>query len=639
MKNKTKQKLKHPAGWKVQASMYTITTIANKLNVDAATVQMAFQEAWEAAGQMDELMARVEYSNASKADADRLVKLQNLVKASAGYKALMSEDKSFFDHLSEDQVCVLFTKKRNFLTDGKYHFENLLNGLKMDEAKLFFSMDDLTEVVPAGKKQHTLTYGNSEEVIKALTEIVEFNFSKEGQKKNRRNDCLVIKNKVGVYAQYTPEYLSDILNILKVEKSEVAALGFDATKSNEFFGNDVPFIANDIRKVKGNFLPTSYDLKKPEAKQAAVQTPVVENQNQTAVESNVDQTPVQIKTETNPSKEEKQMNKVYTPAAIIADSLYTFESELVSMFNLDPVMVLKAYNTEEYRNFRHEEFNKSLVTANHFLNLEATNAVSQDEMIQLIAEEQERFVNAHVELINQIISDLTLPVVSNEIQTPVENFQETKVEIQEEEVVVAAEKSEPMIIYVETSSDEPVEVLVSHEVETFTQSVAAVEAAPAREVVVEVAPVETPVQETETTPAVETVVETEPAQEIPVQEPVQEVKEVKEVSRRRDALDWMLKLQSWGMPNLPETKVDSEASEKSEPLTSGEAYVDNQGYLVSTNYEQEQSEGFTITYSIATKRNSFTNMTETKIVYVEDAQYIARQEARMEKARISRELW
>jgi hypothetical protein len=260
-------------------------------------------------------------------------------------------------------------------------------------------------------------------------------------------------------------------------------------------------------------------------------------------------------------------------------------------------------------------------------------------MIQLIAEEQERFVNAHVELINQIISDLTLPVVSNEIQTPVENFQETKVEIQEEEIVVAAEKSEPMIIYVETSSDEPVEVLVSHEVETFTQSVAAVEAAPAQEVVVEVAPVETPVQETETTPAVETVVETEPAQEIPVQEPVQEVKEVKEVSRRRDALDWMLKLQSWGMPNLPETKVDSEASEKSEPLTSGEAYVDDQGYLVSTNYEQEQSEGFTITYSIATKRNSFTNMTETKIVYVEDAQYIARQEARMEKARISRELW
>jgi hypothetical protein len=639
MKNKTKQKLKHPAGWKVQASMYTITTIANKLNVDAATVQMAFQEAWEAAGQMDELMARVEYSNASKADADRLVKLQNLVKASAGYKALMSEDKSFFDHLSEDQVCVLFTKKRNFLTDGKYHFENLLNGLKMDEAKLFFSMDDLTEVVPAGKKQHTLTYGNSEEVIKALTEIVEFNFSKEGQKKNRRNDCLVIKNKVGVYAQYTPEYLSDILNILKIEKSEVAALGFDATKSNEFFGNDVPFIANDIRKVKGNFLPTSYDLKKPEAKQAAAQTPVVENQNQTAVESNVDQTPVQIETETNPSKEEKQMNKVYTPAAIIADSLYTFESELVSMFNLDPVMVLKAYNTEEYRNFRHEEFNKSLVTANHFLNLEALNTVSQDEMIQLIAEEQERFVNAHVELINQIISDLTLPVVSNEIQTPVENFQETKVEIQEEEIVVAAEKSEPMIIYVETSSDEPVEVLVSHEVETFTQSVAAVEAAPAQEVVVEVAPVETPVQETETTPAVETVVETEPAQEIPVQEPVQEVKEVKEVSRRRDALDWMLKLQSWGMPNLPETKVDSEASEKSEPLTSGEAYVDDQGYLVSTNYEQEQSEGFTITYSIATKRNSFTNMTETKIVYVEDAQYIARQEARMEKARISRELW
>jgi hypothetical protein len=639
MKNKTKQKLKHPAGWKVQASMYTITTIANKLNVDAATVQMAFQEAWEAAGQMDELMARVEYSNASKADADRLVKLQNLVKASAGYKALMSEDKSFFDHLSEDQVCVLFTKKRNFLTDGKYHFENLLNGLKMDEAKLFFSMDDLTEVVPAGKKQHTLTYGNSEEVIKALTEIVEFNFSKEGQKKNRRNDCLVIKNKVGVYAQYTPEYLSDILNILKVEKSEVAALGFDATKSNEFFGNDVPFIANDIRKVKGNFLPTSYDLKKPEAKQAAAQNPVVENQNQIDVESNVDQTPVQIETETNPSKEEKQMNKVYTPAAIIADSLYTFESELVSMFNLDPVMVLKAYNTEEYRNFRHEEFNKSLVTANHFLNLEALNTVSQDEMIQLIAEEQERFVNAHVELINQIISDLTLPVVSNEIQTPVENFQETKVEIQEEEIVVAAEKSEPMIIYVETSSDEPVEVLVSHEVETFTQSVAAVEAAPAQEVVVEVAPVETPVQETETTPAVETVVETEPAQEIPVQEPVQEVKEVKEVSRRRDALDWMLKLQSWGMPNLPETKVDSEASEKSEPLTSGEAYVDDQGYLVSTNYEQEQSEGFTITYSIATKRNSFTNMTETKIVYVEDAQYIARQEARMEKARISRELW
>lgn len=622
--------------------MYTITTIADKLNVDAATVQMAFQEAWEAAGQMDELIARVEYSNASKADADRLVKLQNLVKASAGYKALMSEDKSFFDHLSKDQVCVLFTKKRNFLTDGKYHFENLLNGLKMDEAKLFFSMDDLTEVIPAGKKQHTLTYGNSEEVIKALTEIVEFNFSKEGQKKNRKNDCLVIKNKVGVYSQYTPEYLSDILNILKIEKSEVAALGFDATKSNQFFSNDVSLIAENIRKVNGNFLPTSYDLKKPEAKkvvETAVQTPVVENQNQTAVESNVDQTPVQIETETNPSKEEKQMNKVYTPAAIIADSLYTFESELVSMFNLDPVMVLKAYNTEEYRNFRHEEFNKSLITANHFLNLEATNAVSQDEMIQLIAVEQERFVNAHVELINQIISDLTLPVVSNEIQTPVENLQETKVEIQEEEIVVAAEKSEPMIIYVETSSDEPVDILISHEVETFTQSVAAVEAAPAQEVAMEVAPVETPVQETETTPAVETVVETEPAQEIPVQEPVQEVKEVKEVSRRRDALDWMLKLQSWGMPNLPETKVDSEASEKSEPLTSGEAYVDDQGYLVSTDYEQEQSEGFTLTYSIATRRSSFTHMTETKKVYVQDAQYTAMQEARMEKMRLSASMW
>lgn len=627
--------------------------------LDAAAVQMLFQDAWEIAGETDELMARVEYSNASKADADRLAKLQDLIKASAGYKALIAGDASFFDHLSEDQVYVLFNKGSFYASHSQYHFENVLKCLNSD---LFLSMDVLTQYKNdfgslVSLKDTNHKSGDEKYIARHIT----YNFSKEGQHKNRKTGCLVIKNRVGVYAEYTPEYLSDILNILKIEKSEVAALGYNDLKPASFFNGNLSFIANDIRsfhqKEKLEEEKMQAELAEANArrlarleaaKQAAAQTPVVEtavqnpvveNQNQTAVESNVDQTPVQIETETNPSKEEKQMNKVYTPAAIIADSLYTFESELVSMFNLDPVMVLKAYNTEEYRNFRHEEFNKSLVTANHFLNLEALNTVSQDEMIQLIAEEQERFVNAHVELINQIISDLTLPVVSNEIQTPVENFQETKVEIQEEEIVVAAEKSEPMIIYVETSSDEPVDVLVSHEVETFTQSVAAVEAAPAQEVVVEVAPVETPVQEIETAPAVETIVETEPAQEILVQEPVQEVKEVKEVSRRRDALDWMLKLQSWGMPNLPETKVDSEASEKSEPLTSGEAYVDDQGYLVSTNYEQEQSEGFTITYSIATRRNSFTNMTETKIVYVEDAQYIARQEARMEKARISRELW
>lgn len=466
--------------------------------LDAAAVQMLFQDAWEVAGEMDELMARVEYSNASKADADRLAKLQDLIKASAGYKALIAGDASFFDHLSEDQVYVLFNKGSFYASHSQYHFENVLKCLNSD---LFLSMDVLTQYKNdfgslVSLKDTNHKSGDEKYIARHIT----YNFSKEGQHKNRKTGCLVIKNRVGVYAEYTPEYLSDILNILKIEKSEVAALGYNDLKPASFFNGNLSLIANDIRSYhqKEKLQKEKWQaelaaelaeanarrLARLEAAKQVVETPVVEKESVlVAPDTSADEgtefldmleqevseevsaapaaeivevvsvevtvIPEAVVESTEPVKPSEE--PVYTPSESPIDALLDFEVYLCEKFNLDPARVLAVCNVNEYRIARNEQYQKLAEQDKHFQMLTdtvfQTGEMSEEELLALVDAAGDAHDLFFFNLINQIDACLnqSTPVVETEVKSEVvqtaDESPKAQEEVREEEPVKLVDKT------------------------------------------------------------------------------------------------------------------------------------------------------------------------------------------------------
>lgn len=209
-----------------------------KSQITNLELKLATQDAWEAAGQLNELVARVQYVTSTNRFIEKLVKLGSLVKASAGYKALMNGDKSFFDHLSAAEVELLFTNV-NVRMD-------LLKGLRINDMTLVnISVEDQIKV------NAELDYTTAETYTASLKAVVEYSFSAKGKraKKNVLEIKETFKNKKVSEDLQSPLNLGAVCGILKLNEKEIRDLGYYCLSSSSKDGFLRSYTA-EIREIE-----------------------------------------------------------------------------------------------------------------------------------------------------------------------------------------------------------------------------------------------------------------------------------------------------------------------------------------------------------------------------------------------------
>ena len=130
-------------------------------------IKVATQDAWEVAGKMDELMARINYVRNYNNNVKLLKKIGNAVQASALYGAKQES----FTHLESNEVAYLFSNITVRL--------NLLKGLRINDMTLAeISVDDLIA--------HNATIDTEDLNVytKKLAEVIKASFSGKRKSKN-----------------------------------------------------------------------------------------------------------------------------------------------------------------------------------------------------------------------------------------------------------------------------------------------------------------------------------------------------------------------------------------------------------------------------------------------------------------------
>lgn len=179
-------------------------------------IKVATQDAWEAAGQLDELMARIKYVRNYNNNVKLLKKIGAAVQASALYRA----SKECFTHLAAHEVEYLFSNI-NVRMD-------LLKSLRINDMTLVeITVEDLIA------HNANLDCTNLDVYTKKLTEVIKASFS--GKRKNK-NVLLDVQSYVNestnkLKAMRNIENLGSVIRVYKLS-------GFDHLPSEDkFFAN------------------------------------------------------------------------------------------------------------------------------------------------------------------------------------------------------------------------------------------------------------------------------------------------------------------------------------------------------------------------------------------------------------------
>lgn len=214
MKNKTNKKQnKLSCGIESQASM----NMLNPQMIERQNqIKVATQDAWEAAGQLDELIARINYVRNYNSNVKLLKKIGAAVQASALYRA----SKECFTHLAAHEVEYLFSNI-NVRMD-------LLKSLRINDMTLVeITVEDLIA------HNANLDCTDLDVYTKKLTEVIKASFS--GKRKNK-NVLLDVQSYVNestnkLKAMRNIENLGSVVRVYKLS-------GFDHLPSEDkFFAN------------------------------------------------------------------------------------------------------------------------------------------------------------------------------------------------------------------------------------------------------------------------------------------------------------------------------------------------------------------------------------------------------------------